>query len=834
MIRYALHSLRFARSRNLAAFLALLLAAALVTASGSLLVTGLKGQIRTERYAAVPLIVAGDQNVHQTKIKQKHGKTKVKHKAKPLAERVWLPAGLTARIQAVPGVARTVPEMNFPAYPLLADGKFAQGQVLGHAWESAALTPFVLQSGQAPRDAQDVVINRDLALRNKIGVGERITVQSTGAPTSYRVSGIAQPPNGDLREQSSLFFSTAEAVRLSRRPGQVAAIGILPEKGTNSDQLMDAVKLALAGTTAQVHPASERGAVEFLDADRSRVQLISLGGALSGTSLLVGLLVVSGLLTLSVQQRTRELALLRAVAATPRQVRRLIGAETVLLALPAATLGAVLGLPLAVVLRRLLASRAVVPDTLALTLSPLPGLAAIAATVLGAWLAAVIAARRVARIRPSQALAESRVEPSAIALPRLVTGGAFLALGLALLIVLTLLHTEPASSPVLYLSVIVLSTAVALLGPQITRGALQLIGPVLKVSPVSGFLASSNTQAYARRFAGAVTPLTLLIGMTCTLLFAPATLARAGREQSRAGTLAPWTMTSAGPGIPGSAAEKARTLPGVDAVTEIVHSTVRVGLDQYPIQGVTPQGLDRTLDLDLKAGTLDRLGKGGLAVSETAERTIGGVGSHPVVTLGDGTRVALTVVAVYRRGLGFGDLTAAHDLVAAHMDNPLASAVLVRGVSRSILHRQFPGLTVQDRAQSEALRAGQARADAAVTMVALGLIIGFTAIAVANTLALITSGRGREFTLMRLIGATRQQVLDLLRLETLVLVLISAVVGTVIAVATLSAFAIGMTGGVSLYLPPLAYTAVIALAAALALGATMVSVRVTMGQDLDR
>ncbi|GLY17411.1 FtsX-like permease family protein [Kineosporia rhizophila] len=834
MIRYALRTLWFRRTANLAVVAALALAAALVTACGSLLATGLQGQVRTERYAAADLMVTGDQAVHQDKVKKKDGEVKVKRKSKPLAERVWLPEQVVAQVRAVPGVQRAVPELTFPANPVSAAGDIVAGpdgaEVLGHAWESAALTPFTLESGSEPTGERDVVLDQGLAQRSGVRTGDSVQIQSASGLTTYQVTGLAESATGELREQSSLFFSSTEAARLSGRSGQVATIGVIAEPGVEERQLKSALSSALAGSGAQVRPAAERGAIEFLDADRSRVQLISLGGALAGTSLMVGLLVITGILTLAVQQRSRELALLRAIAATPRQARRLIGAEALLLAVPSTVFGALLGLPLAFVVYRLFVGQGIAPETMPLTVSPFPPLAAALAVTLGALVAARLAARRVARIRPGQALAESATEPDGMPRSRLLAGTGFLAAGLALLFTLTRLHTEPASSPVLYLAIIVLSTAVALLGPVVTRLAVGALGSVLKFSPVSGFLAAAGTKAYARRFSGAVTPLTLLVGMTCAVLFAQTTIGHAARNQLAEGTLADLVVASSGPGVPAPAAEALRATPGVETVTQVVHSTVRVGLDKYPIQGVTPNGLNNTMDPDVVEGSLDGLADGGVAISENARRTIGGVGSRPVVTLGDGTRVELTVVAVYRRGLGFGDLTAAHDLVAAHMDRPAAATLLVRAdptaaanVQKAV--QEFAGLSVQDQAEA---RTGQGDSDTAVTLIALGLILGFTAIAVVNTLALTTSARGPEYALLRLIGATRRQVMDMLRLETLLLVLIAAVVGTLIAVATLTAFAIGMTGSAAVHLPPVSYAAVLALATALALGTTVASARVAL------
>lgn len=346
MLRYALKTVRARKAGFLGAFLALLCAAALISACGTLLETGLRGTIRTERYAAAPVVVFADQNVHRTTVTHKKGKTKVKHKAKPIAERAWLPADLESRLATAPGVARVIPELTFLAEPLIPAGASgADGRpAYGHAWDSAALTPYRLTAGAAPATATDVVVDSDLAARARLAPGDRLTVQSTQAPRTYRVRGIAAPATA-VRHQSALFFSTGEARRLAAHPGQVTAFGVLPSPGTDPDRLREAVATALHGTRAQVGTGDDRGPVEFLDAAAARIKLVSMGGAMGGTSLLVAVLVVVGTFTLSVQQRHRELALLRAIAATSGQIRRLLGREALIVALAAGTAGALLGLP---------------------------------------------------------------------------------------------------------------------------------------------------------------------------------------------------------------------------------------------------------------------------------------------------------------------------------------------------------------------------------------------------------------------------------------------------------------------------------------------------------
>jgi putative ABC transport system permease protein len=251
-----------------------------------------------------------------------------------------------------------------------------------------------------------------------------------------------------------------------------------------------------------------------------------------------------------------------------------------------------------------------------------------------------------------------------------------------------------------------------------------------------------------------------------------------------------------------------------------------VGLEKYGAQAVTPQGLDRTADLGVVRGTLAGLGPRSAAVSADAADRLGlSVGSTLRLTLGDGTPATLEVAAVYTRGLGFGELTLPHDLVARHVDDPLGTLLVsAPGLSRADLTRAAPSAQVLDRAEAVAASAP----DSEVNQTAMGLVIAFTAIAVVNTLAMSTSDRSRELALLRLVGTTRRQVLRMLRLETLTAVLAAALLGGGIALLTLAAFSRGMTGSAVPHVPPGTCLAVIGAAAALALTATALPARIVL------
>ncbi|HUR08990.1 MAG TPA: FtsX-like permease family protein, partial [Nonomuraea sp.] len=796
LLAVALKTLRHRKAAFAGAFVALFCAAALVCACGMLLDTGLRGSVAPERYAGAPVIVAGDQFVHQT-VRKSEERTKTK--AKQLSEQAWVPASLADRLRRVPGVSRVVTEVTFPAY--VAGRRFQ-----GHGWESAALTPYTLRTGRAPKAEGEVVVEAASGL----SLGARVPVRTAAGSRTYLVTGVTTQ---DLPSQDTLFFATAEARRMAGRAGQVGAIGVFPAVDVSE---------VLKGTDgrALAYTGDERGTVEFLGAEKARVKLISLGGALGGTSMLVAILVVVGTFALSIQQRQREIALLRAVAATPRQVRGMLGGEALLVGVVAGTLGSAAGLGLGFWLRSRFVALGAMPENLRLVVSPFPMLAALGAAVLAAWAAAYLSARRAVRIRPVEALGEAESPTARVPAGRMIAGLLCAAGGVALTLVLSALSSEAASSPLTLLTALVWTVAVSLLGPLIARTATALLGVPLRAARTAGYLAGAGLRATSKRLASVVTPLSLMVAMTCTILFVQTTMGHAAQEQATAGTRAEHVL---GPHVPSGTAAAVRGLPGVEAVTEVLRTSVRVGLDKYGAQAVTADGLGRTMDLGVVAGSLDGLDDGSVAVSRTAAERLGvSAGAKIRLTLGDGTPAELRVVAIYSRGLGFGDLTLSHALVAGHVDDPLGTVLVAApSVSRADLERAAPGVGVLGRAQ--AVEAGAANAE--VNYVAMGLIIAFTAIAVVNTIAMSTSSRSRELALLRLVGTTRRQVLRMLSLETLVAVAIAVTLGTVIALITLAAFSTGMTGSVMPNIPPLTYLAVISAAAGLALLATAVPAR---------
>ncbi|NUR62239.1 MAG: ABC transporter permease [Catenulispora sp.] len=825
MLSLAWATLRHRKGGFVGAFIALFCAAALVCGCGTLLATGILGTVRPERFAAVPIVVTGDQDVHSVEVK---GNGKVKNKAKPVADHVWVRASLADRIKALPSVRAVGTEVMFAVY--LPGGPAEDS--FGHGWESASLSGLSLAAGRAPGAPGEVVLDAATAGKTRLAVGASVPLRTAQGTMTVHVVGVTAQ---SFASQAAVYFEPAQARQLAGHDGLVSAIGVFPARDVDATAkeiraLLTAGGADSAGPAPVVHTGDSRGPAEFPDSANAKVRLVSMGAVLAGTSLIVAILVVVGTFALSIQQRQREIAVLRAVAATGKQVRKMIGGEALTVGLAAALTGAAAGLPLGAWLHGEFVSLHVIPSNVPVVMSVFPAFAALLTTVPAGWLAARVSARRVTRIRPVEALGEAESKPPRVSVVRALFGALALLGAVVLTAVLTVLHTDAASTPVGFNAVLLWCTALALLGPLVARLATALLGLPLRLSRVGGFLAANNLRAAAHRLASIITPLTLLTAMACMILFSQTTVAHAGAAQRSAGNIADYVV---GPQVPTDAAASVQAVPGVKTVTRVLHTTVRTGLNKRSVLGVTPQGLSDTLDLGVTAGDIRSLT--GLDTAAAAYGQGYHVGSQVWMTLADGTRAQVTIVAVYKRQLGFGDLVVARDLVAPHLDVPLDDELLVKapGVTQPVLAAALkeaakggPGLGIRDRVSAQS---SNDDAGAKIGYVSLGLIIAFTAIAVVNTLAMSISDRSREFAALRLTGATRRQVQRMLGFETAAAVLVATVLGLGIAGAVLTTYASGITrasAGVSAPLGMLA--AVVGAGAVLAGLATWIPARATL------
>ncbi|MEV7237216.1 FtsX-like permease family protein [Streptomyces sp. NPDC051020] len=788
--------------------------AALIGAFALVLGSLLLARPPVARYAGADAVVAADQKVSYT---AKPWGSEPMTVTAYLSERARLDRAVVAKAAAADGVAKAVADDSVPL--TLSGGAGA----VGRSWPSAVLTPYELTSGRAPRSADEVVVDRALATAGA-EVGSAVELQVDGAARPYTVSGVADA--GSRGEGTpAVFFTEARLTALAGHPGTVDAVGIVARDGVSSDALRDSLGDALPNRTdtgrgIRVLTGPARGEAEHLDALGGRGALLALLGSIAGTVLMVALLVLSTTVSQAVHQRSGELALLRAVGATPRQLRSAVGREVSRVAGAAVVLGGVGAVPLGLLMRSLLTT-----DPLPLPVPLwLPLAAAVAAAVVVAGAArpvSLLAARSITGMRPAAALSAARA-PEPDEPGRLRTGaGMLLAVAGVGSAGAAMAQGGQAAAVAASGAATSLVVAVALLGPWIARASTRVLGaPLRRAGGVSGFLAAKSAAAHHRRLGAAITPIVLVVAFVCVQLTAAATLERAADRQSATALRADLVVTAPA-GLPADAAAAVRKAPGVAAATGVLRSSVMLAhhemgdpkLDRYPVLGVTAAELSGTVDPGVVSGDLAALtGRSTVAVGRDRADELGvGVGDRVRLRLGDGTQTRLQVVAVYERALGLGEFMLPREALTGHVSAARDARILVRSekgpAAASVRHAVAPYAGAQVRAATAddvRIAPSSSEEDDALIVIGVGVIGGFALLAVVSTLTLITVGRRREFRLLRLVGAGRRQVTRMLFLETGLVAVAGLTIGTAVAAVPLTAFAVSAAGTVP-YLEPVRY-----------------------------
>lgn len=841
MLRLALQTMRSRLHGFVGAFVALTLAAAIVTACGVLLETGARAGAPVERYTGTPVVVSGEQSVEV--------EVDGEEEAVRLPEPARIPAALARDLAAIDGVRAVIADRSLPATVATTSGRFLLAQdgepVRAHGWRSAQLTPYELTAGRPPSFQREVVLDGTLARRGGVALGDDISITSTDGTENYEIVGLASPPRR-VGWQGAVFLSEARAESLSADPTRVEALGVLLDNGIDLEELAMRIERAL-GESVAAYVGDDRRKVDARASVDQNEDLVGLAGAFGSFAAILSIFVVAATLGLSMLQRAREIALLRTVGAKPRQIRRLLVGEAMIVALAAGLAGVAPGVLLASVLFEALQSQGIGTETTALVIGPLPPAIAVGIGLVTAALAAWLAGRRAARIRPTAALAEAALEPKRIGWVRLLLGLGFVAGGATLSA--TALSLEGEAAALASFVVMILMVAVGLLGPLLARIAAAVFGPsVASLFPTSGFLAMANVRTRARRFASASTPIALGVAISLALIGTVAVEASATEKQSRDRVLADRVLAAPG-GLPSRLGDQVRGLPGVAAVTDLLPTQVAAVFREFdgsrfeylPAVGASPRGLDETLELDVREGSVAELPANGVAVSVDRARSLDvGVGDEVSLWLGDGRQITPRLVATYASTLGFGDVVLPRARVAAHVADPMDTLMLVEYDEHTAvenldarlvaLAERMPGLQVLDRADLQAAQTDEAESDAWVNYLMIGVLMVFVAIAAVNSLVMAVGERTPELALLRIVGATPRQVTRMTRCETLAVIGFGVVIGLAVAAATLVPFSRAIADTLVPSLPWEVVSGVVAGAVVLGLGASEVATRNALRQ----
>ncbi|MEV8542884.1 ABC transporter permease [Streptomyces sp. NPDC051572] len=769
MFRLAIQMVGHRVTALIAVACAVLGGAALITATGVLAESGLRSHLPAGRLAGASVVVAADQEFHPPG-----------DLALALPERRRIPAQLVGELGKLPGVTTSVGDIGFPAALVDAHGRVVASssgdpQVSGHGWSSTKLLAGARVTGSAPTASGEVAVDSATAAAAGIKPGDRVQVVVNSRPASaYRVSAVVNAPG------AGVYFADKAAVELAGRSGRVDLVGLRTAPGAEA-RVAAEVRTKLKGTGLLTVTGAERGDTAAPGAGASRSLLVLLAGSLSGIVLLITGFVMASALAVAIGGQRRDLALMRAVGATPKQIRRLAAAQSTVVAAVAVAPGVGLGYLLAGQFRGLLADRGVIPAELPLTFSPLPALAAIVLMLLAVQVSARCSAWRTSRMPATEAVAESRSEPRNPSRART-------RIGVAVIVVATVMSALPLFSRTVIgatatsLAGIIGAIGLAMAGPALVRG---IGGAAARVTRSGAsaptWLAMANLRAYALRNAGIVSTLAMAVVFVLTYTFTQTTVLAATAQDTSAGTLAQLRLSAPGlGGLPGGTLAAVRKTAGVKTAAPVGTTTVvweykefgDPAVDSGSATILTPDAAG-VLDLDVRDGSLSRLSGRTVAVSSDVARTRSATVGHTVdLVLGDGTRVDAKVVAVYGRGLGFGTVVLSHDLAAGHTTAALDQSLLIRTDGSAKARQNLtslaaarPGLTLGPANSPSTGGLKDAPPEVWINLATIIVLLVYLLLSIANKLVAATAQRRVELGALRLNGTTPRQIRAMMRRE---------------------------------------------------------------------
>lgn len=645
---------------------------------------------------------------------------------------------------------------------------------------------YPMRDGRAPQERGEIALDAKTAERTGYQVGDTVRMSVSGPVREEQVVGVFTTDDGNVAAGGTLvLFDNATAQGLFAKPGEYTEIRLEAAAGTSQQELKQ--------QTAEILPAEAEAVTgqkladeqsKMIEQQMSGMQTMML--AFAGISLFVGIFIIANTFTMLVAQRTKELALLRAVGASRRQVTRSVLIEAVSVGLVASVAGLAAGVGIAVGLRALVGSLGAMPDG-PLIVSPTTVVASLVVGVLVTVLAAWLPARRAAKIPPVAAMGSVHAPSTTRSLVVRNTIGALLAGG-GTALVLAATSMDDGRAP-MGLGAALLLVGVFVLTPLLSRPLIAAAAPVLRLFQVSGKLARQNAVRNPRRTAA--TASALMIGLTLiTGLTVVAGGVQKGIEKMATASLkADYTVSMANFSPLSPDVEKTlQSLDQVTATSPLRNSASRIGGDTEYLTGVDGDTIRKLVSLDFTAGSWAGVGGGKKTVvdASTAEEHGWKVGSEFDVTYADGAEGHLTVAGVYQgnqlvRGIMLDTAT-----LTPHMAQVTDMQVMVKtknGASDSVQNAlekglgNNPAVLVQDQ---EDISEGIAQMISMMLKILYGLLAMAMIVAVlgvVNTLAMSVFERGQEIGMLRAIGLDRRGVKRMVRLESLVISLFGGVLG---------------------------------------------------------
>lgn len=763
--------------------------AMLIGALGLMTETGARGQVSTGEYDAAPVLVGSLQ-------------TRPVRDDVDLAvpDRALMPVSVVDEVSEALPDAHVVADRIVPA--VLAAGNDDPVPVEVHPWSATALGDRNLASGRAPEAEGEIVLSGGVDGSAQPDLGNVVDVGFGDEAASLTVVGVIAADDSGTDVADAYLRDDHERLQGAAEQ-RVAVVGVWSAEGDATE----ALEGVATGNGARLWPADARGDIEVVRQGPAKAALVSAAAAFGALGIIVSAFTLIVLTSLQIRERSRELAVLRVVGATPRQVKRLVRGEIRRVAVAAATLGALVGPLLGARLVGLLQSWEVIPQSLDPVYGPAPFVTAFAVAVVSAEIAARISLRRVVRGSPLAGLggADERSTRSS----QMLAGLAGVALGLAMACA-PMYTSGEAAVGLPGLSGLVIAISVGPLSPLIVR---LMVWTQRRRAGRSAprYLALASFGARSARVGGALTPIVLGVSLSCTQLFAGVTENAIAADQVEAGHHADLLITGPTTGVGQKIADDIAAMPGVASAESIVTTNVLIHGNQHDatwqsLPALTVEGdrIEQYADLQPVGSNTVGLTDEGVALSSQVASSLGAeVGDDLDIVLPDGRTIERRMTGLYLRGLGFGDVVLPIDDVKPALASGQATALAVtvadsatvaeveRRMNEYLAGR--PGLEVSHSATAGQLE--ETAAQGAFPVLLLLILWGYIAIAVVNSLVITTLARRAEFAGLRVVGATPAQQRRTARWEATLLTATACLVATVASIPGLCGLTFALSNG---------------------------------------
>ncbi|MEP7059400.1 MAG: FtsX-like permease family protein [Actinomycetota bacterium] len=707
-----------------------------------------------------------------------------------------IPADVLAKVQAIPGVKAADGDVAGLAQitdPATGDAIQNGGApTIGNSWDPG-VTSLIVASGREPSGPTDVLIDAGTAADHHLSVGQSIQVVSTTGSGRFTISGIGRYANSDSLLGATLaIFDLHTAQELFDMGDQYSFIYVASDPGVTPVQLASRVQNALPDGFEAVTSAS---AAESQSADVNK-GLGFLRTALlvfAFVSLFVGAFIIFNTFNIVVTQRTRELALLRALGAGRRQVMTSVLSESVLVGLTASLVGVLVGVGLAVVLRGLLGALGLKLPTGSLVIASRTFIVSLVVGTVITGVAALSPARRASRVSPIEALREGAAPPAS--LRRRVVGGSLVtAAGVAALLG-GLFGGVSNGAALVGLGAMLTFIGVAMLSPLVTEPLGVLLGaPLRRAAP--GRLGLENAKRNPRRTASTSSALMIGLGLVVFVSVFAASLRASVTSTLDAVLRADYTVstTSFQPFSP-QVSTDVGAVPGVEAASALRQAQVKIGASSTFVVGVDPASFPKVANVTMESGSFADLNTAGtIIVSHGAALTKHlAVGDTLTTTFPRSGAEHLRVVGVFEQNSLLNDYAISLPTYEANVSQQLDFAVFVtlapeanptsvRAGINAVLKR-YPDVELSDQTQFKEKEIAQIDQILGLVGGLLALSVLISLFGIVNTLALSNYERIRELGLLRAVGMSRGQIRRMIRSEAVVIALIGAILGLIVGVA---------------------------------------------------